>query len=73
MATAVANESLFLQAMGCYRDAFTAHAKDVGYQLLGHDQFIGLDPIVTEKETATQLLFNRVQPVADRGLRHLSE
>ena len=42
----VTNSSAILQAAGSHGHAFAANAQHVGYQFLGHNQLVGLHPIV---------------------------
>ena len=47
MTAHVTDRSGILQAAGSHGDAFAANAQHIGDQLLSHDQFVCLKPVVT--------------------------
>jgi nitrogen-specific signal transduction histidine kinase len=67
----ITNDAQLLQLAGRLGDAFAAHAEHVRDELLRHLQLIARETIERQQQPAAQLLFERVMPVADRGLRHL--
>jgi hypothetical protein len=73
MATMVTNEPGVLQMGSLLRDGFTTHTQHVGDKLLRHDEFVGRQAIVAEKQPTTKLLLHGMKPVADGRLRYLGD
>src|SRR5450755_2131627 len=65
LAAAVFDRALLLQFAGGLGDAFAANTEHVRHQFLGHGYAVARQAVQTKQQPATQLLVNRVVPVAD--------
>ena len=72
-ATAVMDHSGVLQVSGGYRNALAASTQHMSDQFLGHQQIRAVFPVVTQRQPATEPLFNRMQAIAHSRLGNLRE
>jgi hypothetical protein len=67
----IANQSCLLQCQRALSDPLAPNAEHVTDQFLRHVELVTPQSIETQQQPATELLIQRVMPIANRGLRHL--
>lgn len=73
MAVVVMDEARVLQFQCCFRDARPSDTEHVCDQFLRHAQLVRRKAVEAEQELATELLIDRMMPVANRSLGHLRD
>lgn len=71
LAAGITDQAKFLKMGGRDRDRFAADAEDLGYLLMRQQEKARRLVIVDVEQKAAELLVDRVDAVADGGLRYL--
>ena len=67
----VGNQFSFGEFLRRQRNAFAPHAEHIGNKVVRHHQFVRVEAVVTQEQPTAKLLFERVETIANGGLRNL--